>query len=137
MELPAAQTVSPAAATADRVSRYEFAPGVGATCQRAPSQCMASVRSPPPGFWVPTAHTSREAMAATPLRLLPPGPGLGLGITLQVLPSQCIVSVCGPLLPTAHISLSETADMAQRVPAPGASMTLQARPSQRINSGFE
>src|SRR5919204_4623516 len=35
------------------------------------------------------------------------------------------------------MSLAETADMAQRVPAPGASTTLQACPSQCMSSGLK
>src|SRR4051794_11243159 len=75
-------------------------------------------------------------MAATPARLLPPVLGLGLGTGLQLLPSQCIVRLCGPLLPTAQTSLGETAAMAQSSPAPCTSTTDQARPSQCITRGF-
>src|SRR5207247_9036708 len=87
----------------------------GTMVQAEPSQCRISVLGSVKlvGCCVPTAHTSFEATAATPARLLSTsGPTFGLGITLHAVPFQCKVAVAlsSPItpLPTAQISFPET-----------------------------
>src|SRR5205823_14671693 len=91
------------------------------------------------GCCVPTAHTSLEATAATPARLLSTsGPTFGLEITLHTVPFQCKVAVAlsSPItpLPTAQISFAEITVRAARLvkgmPVVGFGTTLQATPFQ-------
>src|SRR5437867_8763907 len=111
----------------------------GMTLQLAPSQWMARVFKLPA---LPTAHTSLDAMVATPNRMLSFVPSLGLGTTFQAEPSQCNVSVRsspyppGLDLPTAHTSLDATASTAKRMSWStfGLGMMLQAAPFQCIVS---
>jgi hypothetical protein len=46
-----------------------------------------------PWLYIPTAHTSLDEIAATPVSLFARVPMLGLVITVQEVPSQCKVSV--------------------------------------------
>ena len=61
-----------------------------------PFQCTITVFSPP--VW-PTAQALLGEMAATPLRMLPSGPGFGLGTRFQFLPFQRAIKAAVPLSP--------------------------------------
>src|SRR5439155_24143501 len=84
---------------------------VGITLQLAPSQWIASVFKLPA---LPTAHTSLDATAATPNRILSSVLSLGLGTTLQTEAFQCDVKVRASLwdLPTAHRCVEAAASAA-------------------------
>src|SRR6516165_5884492 len=62
-------------------------------------------------LWYPTAHTSLLATAATPLNE-PPPESVGVETARQFFPSKCTASGCELLPPTAQISLSAIAVVA-------------------------
>jgi hypothetical protein len=71
--------------------------------------------------YMPATHTSLVAMAATPVRSTLNELGFEAGIIVQLAPSQCSTSarskkpvVALNVLPTAHTSLAETADVLTR-----------------------
>ena len=58
----------------------------------------------------PTAQTSVAEVAVTADRLAVPPPGAPVCWTVQLLPSQCSIRVCAPLmLPTAQTLAGDTA----------------------------
>src|SRR5207249_1633972 len=94
------------------------------------------------GCCVPTAHTSSEAMAVTPARLLSTsGPTFGLGTRLQDTPFQWSVRVesSSPVrpVPTAQMSFAATTATSARPPTvvPGLVTMLHAVPFQCSMSG--
>jgi hypothetical protein len=63
-------------------------------------------------------------------------PTLALGTVVQVVPSQCRVGVCGPVVyPTAHTSEAERAVIPVSVPAAGLGVMVHAVPFQCAMSG--
>ena len=63
-------------------------------------------------------------------------PTSGLDTVVQVVPSQCRVRVCGPVVyPTAHTSEAERAVIPVSVPAAGLGVMVHAAPFQCAMSG--
>ena len=63
-------------------------------------------------------------------------PTSGLDTVVQVVPSQCRVRVCGPVVyPTAHTSEAERAVIPVSVPATGLGVMVHAVPFQCAMSG--
>src|SRR5690348_7744214 len=111
--------------------------GFGTAAHLVPSQWIARVWSAPLMLWEPTAHMSFALAAATLLRALLFAAEAGPGTEFQCAPSQRIMTACGPLLPTAHISYLETAARDQIAPAPSFGHTFQAVPSQCRKRGLD
>src|SRR5579859_7078676 len=114
--------------------------GLVTTLQLVPSQCSTrglKMNVDPAGAGsLPTAHTSVDEMAATPVRKLPFGT-FGPAVTLQLVPFQCSMRVFTELpaawVPTAQTSFPATPATLENIPpaTPGVGITLQPVPSKR------
>jgi hypothetical protein len=94
--------------------------GVVCTVQLVPSQCSASVATPPPDRTLPTAVHDVAAVQDTAARLL--APELGVGSAVQVWPFHTSASGSKRLplisvLPTATQALKAVQDTLSRLPA--------------------
>ena len=112
---PAAQmSLAEMAAIEPRLSvAFGFGSGLETTPQPVPFQCSISALGQHLllGFPIPTAQTSDGESAVTPKNDLKPCGGSGRTTRLQFVPSKWRVSAPEPPLPTAHMSLLESAEI--------------------------